>query len=102
MMFCSRCSASGPATDDYAAIVEKGDEWAWAFSCIQGRPLRKPTALARQAIHDRSKGMAQTFDLILKGGTVVNHDGSGLRDVGDHRRPDRRYRRPFPCQRPAR
>ena len=26
--------------------------------------------------------MAQTFDLILKGGTVVNHDGVGLRDVG--------------------
>ncbi|MBI1365872.1 MAG: dihydroorotase [Alphaproteobacteria bacterium] len=26
--------------------------------------------------------MAETFDLILKGGTVVNHDGEGLRDVG--------------------
>ena len=26
--------------------------------------------------------MAQTFDLILSGGTVVNHDGVGLRDVG--------------------
>jgi dihydroorotase len=26
--------------------------------------------------------MAQTFDLILKGGTVVNHDGEGKRDVG--------------------
>jgi dihydroorotase len=26
--------------------------------------------------------MPQTFDLILKGGTVVNQDGSGLRDVG--------------------
>ncbi|CAN7298785.1 dihydroorotase [Aminobacter sp. LjRoot7] len=26
--------------------------------------------------------MATTFDLILKGGTVVNHDGSGDRDVG--------------------
>ena len=25
--------------------------------------------------------MADTFDLILKGGTVVNHDGEGLRDV---------------------
>ena len=22
------------------------------------------------------------FDLILKGGTVVNHDGAGLRDIG--------------------
>ena len=26
--------------------------------------------------------MPQTYDLILKGGTVVNHDGEGLRDVG--------------------
>ncbi|MBE1203185.1 dihydroorotase [Aminobacter carboxidus] len=26
--------------------------------------------------------MATTFDLILKGGTVVNHDGTGVRDVG--------------------
>ena len=26
--------------------------------------------------------MAQTYDLILKGGTVVNQDGAGVRDVG--------------------
>ncbi|MGE4166478.1 MAG: dihydroorotase, partial [Xanthobacteraceae bacterium] len=26
--------------------------------------------------------MADTFDLILKGGTVVNHDGEGTRDIG--------------------
>ena len=26
--------------------------------------------------------MSDTFDLILKGGTVVNHDGIGVRDVG--------------------
>ncbi len=26
--------------------------------------------------------MAETYDLILKGGTVVNHDGEGVRDVG--------------------
>ena len=26
--------------------------------------------------------MAETYDLILKGGTVVNHDGEGLRDLG--------------------
>jgi dihydroorotase len=26
--------------------------------------------------------MARTFDLILKGGTVVNHDGIGRRDIG--------------------
>jgi dihydroorotase len=27
-------------------------------------------------------GMAQVYDLILKGGTVVNHDGEGVRDLG--------------------
>jgi dihydroorotase len=26
--------------------------------------------------------MAKTYDLILKGGTVVNHDGEGARDIG--------------------
>src|SRR3712207_1652583 len=26
--------------------------------------------------------MARTFDLLLRGGTVVNHDGVGLRDIG--------------------
>ncbi|HNR77656.1 MAG TPA: dihydroorotase, partial [Parvularculaceae bacterium] len=26
--------------------------------------------------------MAKTFDLILKNGTVVNHDGEGKRDIG--------------------
>src|ERR1700759_711812 len=26
--------------------------------------------------------MADTFDLILKGGVVVNHDGEGARDLG--------------------
>ena len=25
--------------------------------------------------------MAASYDLILKGGTVVNHDGEGVRDV---------------------
>ncbi len=26
--------------------------------------------------------MAETYDLVLKGGTVVNHDGKGARDIG--------------------
>jgi dihydroorotase len=26
--------------------------------------------------------MAETYDLVLKGGTVVNHDGAGRRDIG--------------------
>ena len=38
--------------------------------------------------------MAQTFDLILRGGTVVNHDGEGARDLGGDGRPDRGDRRP--------
>jgi len=29
-----------------------------------------------------AKAMPDNFDLIFKGGTVVNHDGEGLRDVG--------------------
>ena len=34
------------------------------------------------ASQERDVGMAQSFDLILKGGTVVNHDGEGARDIG--------------------
>src|SRR4029078_13515785 len=30
----------------------------------------------------RGEAMSDTFDLVLKGGTVVNHDGVGVRDVG--------------------
>ncbi len=26
--------------------------------------------------------MAETYDLIFTGGTVVNHDGTGARDIG--------------------
>jgi dihydroorotase len=26
--------------------------------------------------------MAEGFELVLKGGTVVNHDGAGVRDIG--------------------
>src|ERR1700712_1116424 len=26
--------------------------------------------------------MPQTFDVLVKGGTLVNHDGIGLRDIG--------------------
>jgi urease alpha subunit len=31
---------------------------------------------------ERRPGMAQTFDLLLRGATVVNHDGEGQRDIG--------------------
>jgi dihydroorotase len=30
----------------------------------------------------RSEPMRQNFDLVLRGGTVVNHDGQGVRDIG--------------------
>ena len=26
--------------------------------------------------------MAETYDVVLSGGTVVNHDGEGIRDIG--------------------
>ena len=44
--------------------------------------------------------MTHSFDLIVKGGTVVNHDGIGVRDIGVRRRPDRR--RSATCRRPRR
>ena len=50
---------------------------------------------------ERQTGMAQTFDLILRGGTVVNHDGEGARDLGGAGRPDRGDRRPRAARRPA-
>jgi dihydroorotase len=34
------------------------------------------------ALHLKGGPMPDTYDLILKGGTVVNQDGEGLRDVG--------------------
>ena len=37
--------------------------------------------------------MAEAYDLILKGGTVVNQDGEGVRDVAVAGRPDRGDRR---------
>jgi dihydroorotase len=43
------------------------------------RPLRKPQRAGRQG---QRHGMTATYDLILTGGTVVNHDGQGVRDVG--------------------
>jgi len=45
-----------------------------------GGPLRKPHATREQ--EPEAGQMATTFDLILKGGTVVNQDGTGLRDIG--------------------
>src|SRR5690606_34729795 len=44
-----------------------------------GWPLRKPQRAQRQ---ERRDSMAATYDLILTGGTVVNHDGQGQRDIG--------------------
>ncbi len=33
-------------------------------------------------MHLKGEPMPDTYDLILKGGTIVNHDGEGARDVG--------------------
>src|SRR6188472_2855559 len=30
----------------------------------------------------REYAMAETYDVVLSGGTVVNHDGEGVRDIG--------------------
>ncbi len=46
--------------------------------------------------------MTHSFDLIVRGGTVVNHDGIGVRDIGVRGRPDRRDRRPCRGPPPAR
>ena len=46
--------------------------------------------------------MAETYDLILKGGTVVNHDGEGARDLGirgGRSRPSATCRAPRPARR---
>ena len=32
----------------------------------------------------KTSGMADSFDVIVKGATVVNHDGAGVRDIGIH------------------
>ncbi len=36
--------------------------------------------------------MTQTFDTILKNGTVVNQDGEGVRDIGIRNGRDRGHR----------
>jgi dihydroorotase len=51
----------------------------WNLILQMDRPLRKPQRARRQ---ERRHGMAATYDLILTGGTVVNHDGQGQRDIG--------------------
>lgn len=43
------------------------------------RPLRKPGQGHEQG---QPKMSATTYDVILTGGTVVNHDGEGIRDIG--------------------
>ena len=45
--------------------------------------------------------MAETYDLILKGGTVVNQDGEGAARPRHPRRPLCRHRRPSLALRPA-
>jgi hypothetical protein len=47
-------------------------------SCQNSR--RNVSAVGRPQVQFRQR-MADTYDLILKGGTVVNHDGEGVRDL---------------------
>ncbi len=45
-------------------------------------PTTRPAAPSRGRRSVKRDPMAQTFDTILKSGTVVNQDGEGVRDVG--------------------
>ena len=57
--------------------------WLWLVISLRVLPV---PADERKALTARSQerliGMAQTYDLILRGGTVVNHDGEAVRDLG--------------------
>jgi dihydroorotase len=63
---------------DERAVFQQGKGHGEDKSLIlqNGWPLRKPLTLPPQ------ESMAMTYDLILTGGTVVNHDGEGARDIG--------------------
>src|SRR3954452_7853324 len=77
-MFCRKCSASGPETVMSARSFIRAEGMGRIKSLIlqNGWPLRKPLTLPPQ------ESITMTYDLILTGGTVVNHDGEGLRDIG--------------------
>src|SRR4029077_19996760 len=42
----------------------------------------RPRVRRGKAENSRKSCMAETYDLILAGGTVVNQDGAGARDIG--------------------
>src|SRR5262249_60922957 len=67
--------------DDAAAL--KKSRMAMAHIppfCYQG--LRHLWERAEPRKGSRAQALAETFDLVLKGGTVVNHAGEGLADLG--------------------
>src|SRR4051794_6929743 len=78
---CSSLPASSPVT----LTTPRSGRSAILVSAIDSRlrlqrasVLRMRTASRKQATRGP---MVQTFDLVLKGASVVNHDGEGVRDV---------------------
>ena len=88
---------------DHAAVGKKRRPWTSEATCqCRARNVRR--ARARQGRQQRAMDMADSYDLIFKGGTVVNQDGearatsasaaAGSRRIGDlSRRLGRRDRR---------
>jgi hypothetical protein len=67
----------------------------WKKSCLHAKSLGSLAIVSCQksrrnvsavisisSLLGHSPGMPDSYDLILKGGTVVNQDGEGLRDIG--------------------
>ena len=80
---------------DHAAVGEKRCLHAKPFDILLPEPAAKRKR-CRQGLKLRKTApcMAETYDLILKGGTVVNQDGEGAARPRHPRRPLCRHRRP--------
>src|SRR6185369_11718998 len=68
------------ADRDYRAPVEPRN------SPIRCRPTLRRHGALRKRVRTAGQGredpaLAETFDVVFKGATVVNHDGSGVRDI---------------------
>ena len=84
-------SAGGSSNDsrmhiiaDHAAGAER-DRWVvrpWPIACQPAICLELPSPTPPHKGTGRMSPMPETFDLLLRNGTVVNHDGVGVRDIG--------------------
>src|SRR5690606_33308113 len=72
----ARCRRkSGPGQDGRIAATKRTRP-----ACRGGDGRRHPVYSARPYTPEET-AMPETFDLILKGGTVANQDGEGVRDI---------------------